>query len=463
MPLWEGEPTLKAFVDRYNSKQIFQRKIQNNDHLFKLFFDEVKFCYVPDQKEVSSQPQELFQQYRQLGRQIGQAAHKAEHSVTHGWAHSWKVYNVPTFNHVLKLAFDHFSTSDLPFDFCRAARNDYSTPNSPTDHFANFMRHLFQYRGQIGLTQVMELVSKAFAISLVIRELRLKDLGKLLFLAGSTDCIAVNPAELYDSQLKAMITDSYTQYVHRFQTCHFKFENGDTCTKRPFTDHDVPVDYGATIEEYAHPNHFSSRGDMIPGRLEVPDYEKRSFMSRCWERDIPTDFVAKYGMLDELAPLQDITADAQRQWIQLTVDWRAELYQRYRSVWNTLRSNSTCLACLQAIPNNVLKCGHAYCLNCIKDFGEASKDHECHWVLQSCILCGTPAETTRSAPYTISVKPRCAGVRMLSLDGGGVRGVVELVVLRAVEDAIGFNANVPFRAFFDLIVGTSTGTSPIDS
>jgi hypothetical protein len=197
---------------------------------------------------------------------------------------------------------------------------------------------------------------------------------------------------------------------------------------------------------------------MQPGRLEIPGHEKLSFLSRFWEQDIPRDFEAKYGMLDELESLNNITADAQRQRIRLTVDWRSELYANYRHVWKTLRSNSTCLTCLQGVPNNVLKCGHAYCLNCIQDFGEPSKDYECHWVLQNCVLCGEQAETTRSdTQYTINVKPRCAGVRMLSLDGGGVRGVVELVVLRALEDAIGLKANIPLRTFFDLIVGTSTG------
>jgi hypothetical protein len=197
---------------------------------------------------------------------------------------------------------------------------------------------------------------------------------------------------------------------------------------------------------------------MQAGHLEIPDHEKRRFLSAFWERDIPRDFEAKYVMLDELESLNNVTAHAQRQRIQLTVEWRSELYERYRDVWKALRSNSTCLTCLQGVPNNVLKCGHAYCLDCIKDFGEPSKNYECHWVLQDCILCGEPAKTARSdTRYTISVKPRCAGVRLLSLDGGGVRGVIELVVLKALEDAIGLKANIPLRTFFDLIVGTSTG------
>jgi patatin-like phospholipase/acyl hydrolase len=45
--------------------------------------------------------------------------------------------------------------------------------------------------------------------------------------------------------------------------------------------------------------------------------------------------------------------------------------------------------------------------------------------------------------------------RILSLDGGGVRGVVQLELLRGIEHALG--DHIPASAFFDLIVGTGTG------
>ncbi|KAF3272372.1 hypothetical protein TWF970_010094 [Orbilia oligospora] len=44
---------------------------------------------------------------------------------------------------------------------------------------------------------------------------------------------------------------------------------------------------------------------------------------------------------------------------------------------------------------------------------------------------------------------------VLSLDGGGVRGIVELVILERLEDLIGLG--LPIGTFFDLIIGTSTG------
>ena len=46
-------------------------------------------------------------------------------------------------------------------------------------------------------------------------------------------------------------------------------------------------------------------------------------------------------------------------------------------------------------------------------------------------------------------------MRVLSLDGGGVRGVISAAILEALEEEMGLN--IPIHQFFDLIVGTSTG------
>jgi patatin-like phospholipase/acyl hydrolase len=66
-----------------------------------------------------------------------------------------------------------------------------------------------------------------------------------------------------------------------------------------------------------------------------------------------------------------------------------------------------------------------------------------------------PAVTRWRSPCIIRFKPDHAGVRLLSLDGGGMRGIVEIEVLRAIEGELG--GHIPIREFFDLIVGTSTG------
>ena len=72
---------------------------------------------------------------------------------------------------------------------------------------------------------------------------------------------------------------------------------------------------------------------------------------------------------------------------------------------------------------------------------------------------------TSSGPVHLSVKrlrsmlglhgpPRHpGGVRVLSLDGGGMKGLATIRMLRAIEKA----TNRPLREMFDLVVGTSTG------
>lgn len=45
--------------------------------------------------------------------------------------------------------------------------------------------------------------------------------------------------------------------------------------------------------------------------------------------------------------------------------------------------------------------------------------------------------------------------RVLALDGGGVRGHIQLEILALLEREIGLD--LPLRSFFDLIVGTSIG------
>ena len=55
----------------------------------------------------------------------------------------------------------------------------------------------------------------------------------------------------------------------------------------------------------------------------------------------------------------------------------------------------------------------------------------------------------------MNITPQLSGIRVLSLDGAGVRGIVELEVMQRLEEEIGLK--IPLWSFFDLIVGTSAG------
>lgn len=119
-------------------------------------------------------------------------------------------------------------------------------------------------------------------------------------------------------------------------------------------------------------------------------------------------------------------------------------------------SNTTCFGCLMAIPEVPLACGHAFCNDCVKEHGDASNDLAMFF--RCCPL--HPLEPFNSE-WEVSLKPEFAGVRILTLDGGGMRGIVELEILRAIENRLNPGdrrmAFIPIQRFFDLIVGTSTG------
>lgn len=59
------------------------------------------------------------------------------------------------------------------------------------------------------------------------------------------------------------------------------------------------------------------------------------------------------------------------------------------------------------------------------------------------------------------IKPPTAGVRILSIDGGGVRGVIPLRALHDLELTIQtlIGDQITIQDNFDLAVGTSTGKS----
>ncbi|EMD00681.1 hypothetical protein BAUCODRAFT_59422, partial [Baudoinia panamericana UAMH 10762] len=115
-----------------------------------------------------------------------------------------------------------------------------------------------------------------------------------------------------------------------------------------------------------------------------------------------------------------------------------------------IRSHATCFCCLMDVPEHPLPCGHVFCTACIKAYGKPAKSS----ILLTC--CPLHREATRwSQPAVVKFKPAGAGVRILSLDGGGVRGIVQLEVLRAIELAVG--GYLPVQSFFDLVVGTGTG------
>ncbi|KAM0227446.1 hypothetical protein ACHAP5_012176 [Fusarium lateritium] len=113
----------------------------------------------------------------------------------------------------------------------------------------------------------------------------------------------------------------------------------------------------------------------------------------------------------------------------------------------------TCLSCLSNTPTNMLPCKpqeHGVCEDCIKRCNPSTGE-ESLIQMSSCPL----GCSFTSTPWSIRVKPRTAGTRILALDGGGIRGIIELVILSKIEKEVGLGIRI--QELFDLVIGTSTG------
>jgi hypothetical protein len=66
-----------------------------------------------------------------------------------------------------------------------------------------------------------------------------------------------------------------------------------------------------------------------------------------------------------------------------------------------------------------------------------------------CPLCVQPCNVC------VRTKPPTAGARVLSIDGGGIRAVIPIQFLRALESAL--DLDMPIQEHFDFAYGTSSG------
>jgi hypothetical protein len=140
--LWEDSTLLQKFRNGFNRKQTMSgHKIHTNADLFAKFFSEVRVCNIPDTGKAPAH--EVYDQYQYLRHQIVAASQRSQELRSR----NWQQYNVPMLSHILTRAFEHFRTSDGPFDFYQAARGDNPNPVSVSDHISNFIRHILSTTG----------------------------------------------------------------------------------------------------------------------------------------------------------------------------------------------------------------------------------------------------------------------------------------------------------------------------
>jgi len=130
-----------------------------------------------------------------------------------------------------------------------------------------------------------------------------------------------------------------------------------------------------------------------------------------------------------------------------------ENLRHHKAIWSSIQSSSTCLSCLCRRPQYGLYCGHIICENCVVVLGECCENDPWVFKIKQCPLC----EAVMSEEVTIRTHPPTAGVGVLCIDGGGIRGLVPLKLMKRIQDQIGLP--IPFQRFIKVAFGISSGKS----
>jgi hypothetical protein len=109
-----------------------------------------------------------------------------------------------------------------------------------------------------------------------------------------------------------------------------------------------------------------------------------------------------------------------------------QLLLEYKADWVSIRSDHTCFVCRRRTPQYNLPCSHCICENCVQIFSNINNIDP--WLIRvdHCFLC-----KVATSGVAVKVKPKTATARVLSIDGGGVRGIVPLAFLQVLQDRIG--------------------------
>ncbi|RGP77832.1 hypothetical protein FLONG3_4008 [Fusarium longipes] len=315
-------------------------------------------------------------------------------------------------------AYDHFSRSlDEPFDFNKEALRHAPLPQNFGGHILNLILTVYKQRGQ--------------------RRMRLEDffsqlsrpLAACIMLAATRDNIQGSYSDLLRSTYGKSLNEALHQFCDHWLPCSFT-RDGETCQN---------VRNSHTKGHQASTGRIIARGPY-ESRFVVEEFSPE------WMNQIDkhikelNDRLYRFDQEENVIP-------------RVLVVVMADFYRAAEvdgSVSN-FKSHMTCLCCVRKVPENVLPCGHILCKACIQAHGHNVGQGLFH--MHCCPL--HHRETLWPQPARIRFKPDEAGVRILCLDGGGVRAIDEIVILQEMEKRLG--NHVPIQNFFDLIVGSGTG------
>ncbi|UPX14192.1 uncharacterized protein EKO05_0004682 [Ascochyta rabiei] len=393
-----------------------QRQIESVEQLILSYYSSIRVVRIPTQ----GRPPLIQAQIKSLYTGITVACEIARDRKTE----LRMLLDAEELQSYLQCAFDHFAASlDRPFDFVRAS---FSNSPIPLDFGGN----------------ILKLAIKLMHVWFDERNTR-HIFQELSYMVAS--CIMLDCAR---QKTRGTARDIFPLYLAHLDAA---LEN--------FCEGHWPCEYVQSTSGLRCINVKSGHGSKGHQTANGKIIAVGDYISTWSYETLHEEFISNsYYRLDELLELLKRRKTPGNDEMRVAADIHRDdvMTWFYRHVSTTGRlqgynSHSVCFCCLSEPPEHSLPCGHVLCTPCVKTYGQQHSRTEVD--IQKCPLDIQPARVYQ--PWRIYFKPKSAGVRILTLDGGGIRGIVELEILRSIEEALGNGLRI--QNFFDLVVGTSTG------
>ncbi|KAI9759344.1 MAG: hypothetical protein M4579_002402 [Chaenotheca gracillima] len=402
----------KKYVDFWQERN---KTIDSTANLLEAYYSSVRIVRVPQ----NGRPKLIKEQVGRLYQEIAKDCRQSRES-----KRSLRMLlDASEVQPYLQYAFDHFSCNlDTPFDFVKAS---FSNNPIPPDFGGNILKLAIN---------LMEKWERKLDGPAIFRELS--------FMVAS--CIMLDSAR---HKTRGTAEKIFPEYVHH---CDDALE--DFCNRHWPCEY-ISRNNGRHGQCVNVRSGHGAKGHQLKNGKVFAWGSYQSLFSVETHQEIFRNHV--YRNLVQL--LDDLRVSAKRSHSEeataAAIHQKAVMDPFYRHVGQAdgFISHSTCLSCLMSPPEHLLPCGHVLCTPCLKAYGIVRKKVEVE--LRACPL--HKAQTDWMVPWIVTLKPSTAGVRILTLDGGGIKGLMQLEVLKRLEHTLG--GNIPIQAFFDLIVGTGSG------
>jgi predicted acylesterase/phospholipase RssA len=393
--------------------ELLKRPIDSVEDLLLSYYSSVRVVRVPER----GRPKLINEQLQRLYHEIGEAAAKSrdkKHQVR-------MLLNSDELQPYLQYAFDHFCRDvDAPFDFVQASLANNPIPSTFGGNILKLAINIYEVWGD------------ALSGALIFKELS--------FLVAS--CIMLESARHRTLGAADQVFPEYLEH------CDDALD--DFCNRHWPCEYVGPRGRCVNVKAGHTKGHQSKNGQILQSGEYISEFSPDSYRDE-FRNDI------YFNLVKLLEKLRDATQESKHLELQeaANIHRHLVLHNFFDHLYGaqSFISHTACYSCLIWTPQHPLPCGHVLCTKCVKAYGTLVGRTTIE--MKYCPLHHARTEEYFVNPWPISLAPAESGTRILTLDGGGVRGIVELTILQQLERALG--EGLPVQAFFDLIVGTSTG------